>query len=154
MWEEGHREVPPYPDYGTMKRITTVLLLFLGAMGAYSSDTIEGNYESFSPVGMGLYPITKLSLSNGKYTHYIKSGYICEGKWKSNKHCKPPYSYPVTGYYTVAGNKVTFDSIYMEEKVYYLIAIRKWQALLSKSEYEIFNIGQRIPDKFLVRVNP
>ncbi|WP_160151762.1 hypothetical protein [Microbulbifer sp. ALW1] len=137
-----------------MKQAIALLTLLIAASGTYAVDLIEGRFESFSPLGNGLYPITTLSLSDGNYTLQMKNGFICEGKWKSHKYCKPPYSYPVTGKYTVSGNKVIFDSTYMEENTYFLVGIRKWQVLLSQSEYEVFRIGQRVPKKFLRRTNP
>ncbi|WP_413664597.1 hypothetical protein ACG1BZ_04760 [Microbulbifer sp. CNSA002] len=133
-----------------MQKLITILC-FLFASPALGNE-ILGKYKSESTIGLGLFGGHILVIENKGFIHKITTDIMCN---KSDPNChlnKVPYK-PYKGSYSLQGNQITFDSEFMDEKIYYYVKYHNKEFLLTETDKFAFDQARRLPPVVLVKIS-
>lgn len=132
-----------------MQKIIAALFLLLSS--PVLGDEIFGKYESESTIGLGLFGGHILEIEKDGFTHQVTTDMLCDTSDTGCHLNKVPYK-PYQGSYSLQGSQITFDSEYMDEKIYYYVKYRNKEFLLTESEKFAFDQARRLPPVALVKV--
>ena len=124
------------------------IFLFLASVSA-NAESIYGKYESISTIGIGLFGGDRIEIRENGFSHQVTTDYSCPKRECPELHRPPHKKYQ--GKYTLEGNKITFISKHMREKVFYFVKIKEWNALLTEKSYEEYVKNGVVPNVIIAK---
>ena len=131
-----------------MKFILLSIFLLLVPVSVYA-ENIYGKYESISTIGVGLFGGNHIEIRENGFSHQVITDSSCS-KRECPKLYRPPYI-KYQGKYQLEGNKITFFSNHMSEKIFYYVKIKDWNALLSEKSYEMYVKSGVVPSIIIAK---